>query len=510
MATRRKKEAEPRKRVVGLARISTDQDNQPYSLGAQRTQIEAFAVARDWTLVDIIEEEMSGAADVRPELEQLLNLVRSRKVDVVVVTRVDRLARTIVGVMAAVKEFGRYDVELVSVTEPIDTSSPTGMFFLQLLSIFAEFERNVFIERIRAGIANKASRGMWVGGSAPFGYKLVDGRLVINSTEAAVVKKVFRDYKCGDGANTIANALNDAGIKTARGNNWTSQGILGMLRRVTYRGLIKHLDETHQGIHKRIIDEKTFAQVASRLEKQRGPSGKRESRKYLLAGTLRCHLCGGAMTGALAGGNGGEYRYYRCSNANKARAKCSGATVRADELENEFINELVAAYRNTGFFEAALEAVRRDIPTVMNSVREELDATHGLIDEDSRRVDKYLDAFEKGRLDDSAVHERLQELLTSRQAKQARAAELEEQLAALETATAPRPDLSRAARIVEDVLRGEMEPTKRIFIEAAVASMTVDDQRRVALTLRVPSPGTLVSETSCLVELGGIEPPSAK
>jgi hypothetical protein len=125
-------------------------------------------------------------------------------------------------------------------------------------------------------------------------------------------------------------------------------------------------------------------------------------------------------------------------------------------------------------------------------------------------IQRAMREIEKGRLNDSAVHERLQELLTSRQAKQARAAELEEQLAALETATAPRPDLSRAAGIVEDVLRGEMEPTKRIFIEAAVASMTIDDLRRVALTLRVPSPGTLVSETSSLVELGGIEPPSIR
>ena len=501
---------DPSKRVVGLTRISTDQDNQPYSLDAQRRAVETYVEAHAWTLVDLIEEEMSGAAESRPALEKVLGMVRSGRVDVVVVTRVDRLSRTIRGLMDVVEELDRHGVELVSVTESIDTSTPGGRMFLQFLGVFAEFERRVLIERIRAGLRTKAGRGQWVGGPPPFGYRLLDRSLVIEASEAAVVRRVFQSYAAGDGANTIANALNQDGLRTTRGNSWTAQGVLGMLRRVTYCGQIKHLEEVHDGAHEAIVDADLFDAVQERLGTQGASTGQRQSRTYLLAGTLRCGLCGSPMTGALAGGNGGQYRYYRCTGAAKARAKCRGVAVRADEIENGFLERLVKAYRSKGIFEAAVASMTNALPSLVDEVEAELSATRKLIESDRQRIDRYLDAFERGRLNADQAHDRIDGLAETKRAKEQHCVELEERLAVLRSAERPLPSLEDAADIVERVLRGPMEPTKRFFVEAAVASMTIDDHRRVALTLRVPSPGTVVSETSSLVELGGIEPPSIR
>ena len=496
-------------RAVGLARISTDQENQPYSLRDQRERIRHFVAARGWILVETIEEEMSGAADHRPQLEHALELARSGAVDVLIVTKVDRLARTIASTHSIVQELKRNNVQLVSVTEPIDTTSSLGKLFLHLLAIFAEFERDTFIERIRAGIQTKASLGLWVGGRPPFGYRLEAKRLVINPDEAAVVQRIFSRYSAGEGANTIAKNLNRDGIRTSRGNRWSSQGVLQVLRRVTYRGDVRHRKQAIQGVHDPIVDPVTFDAVAARLDAASEAAKRRRSRSnYLLSGTLRCGLCDGAMSGALAGGNGGSYRYYQCASSAKARAKCIGVRVSAEELESEFISRLVEAYRSKGFFESAIRTVEEDLPSAIAKINVEINATQSLIVEDAKALDRYFEAFERGQLSGEDTEKRVRTILGAKTAKEARIVQLENQILALESSIDGQPDLSQAAGVVEKTLRGPVTAEKRLFIEAAVASMSVDDHRRVSLTLRVPSPGTLVSETTTLVELGGIEPPS--
>jgi len=88
-----------RRRAAGLARISTDLQNQPYSLESQCTRIEFYARSQGWDLVEMLSEEVSGAAEVRPSLDRLMDLARSGKIDVLIVTKVDRLSRTIRGLM---------------------------------------------------------------------------------------------------------------------------------------------------------------------------------------------------------------------------------------------------------------------------------------------------------------------------------------------------------------------------------------------------------------------------
>src|SRR5579884_2410382 len=202
-------------RVATLTRISTDEINQPYSLEAQAIGLEAFVASQPGhTITHRFVDQASGATLDRPGLQAALTAAKSGDFDVLLVYRIDRLTRSIVGLMSIVEELEAAGVALRSATEPIDTQGPVGRMLLQLLGIFAEFERSLLIDRITKGFERKAARGEWLGGPGPYGYDLdpATKTLIPNTDEAAVVRVIFNKYVSERvGATALANWLNDTG-----------------------------------------------------------------------------------------------------------------------------------------------------------------------------------------------------------------------------------------------------------------------------------------------------------
>lgn len=160
-------------RVATLTRISTDEVNQPYSLEAQAQGLESFVASQPGQkITHRFVDQASGATLERPGLQAALAAARAGEFDVLLVYRIDRISRSIVGLMAIVEELEAAGVALRSATEPIDTQGPVGRMLLQLLGIFAEFERSLLIDRITKGFERKAARGEWLGGPGPFGYRV--------------------------------------------------------------------------------------------------------------------------------------------------------------------------------------------------------------------------------------------------------------------------------------------------------------------------------------------------
>jgi putative DNA-invertase from lambdoid prophage Rac len=145
---------------VGLyARVSThDQQTLPLQMRAMRE----YAARRGWTIVAQIKEVGSGAAE-RELREQLLTAARRREIDVVLVWRLDRWGRSLVDLVVTLKELAELGVSFVSLTEALDLTTPTGRAMAGLLSVFAEFEREILRERIRAGIAEARLKGTHLG-----------------------------------------------------------------------------------------------------------------------------------------------------------------------------------------------------------------------------------------------------------------------------------------------------------------------------------------------------------
>jgi site-specific DNA recombinase len=226
-------------RVAVYLRISTDEEHQPFSLDAQRHRLGAFIESQPgWTQTAVYEDQVSGAKANRPALDKALVDARAGRFDVLLVYRVDRFARSLKVLVGLLEELDRAGVAFRSATEPIDTATPTGRMLVQLLGVFAEFERATIIDRVIAGMERKAARGHWPGGALPYGLAVDDDkRLAAIGSEVAVVRSIFERYVAGDrGTAAIAAELNAEGLRTRAGRAWSGKGVVDILRNRAYLG----------------------------------------------------------------------------------------------------------------------------------------------------------------------------------------------------------------------------------------------------------------------------------
>jgi len=136
-------------------RVSTDKQD----LANQRSLCQRHCEAKGWEVYHIYEDIISGTKDSRPSFNQLLTDLRHYKFDVIVISKLDRLARSLQHLLSLMDEFGNKGVQLVAVTQPIDTTTPTGKLFFQITGAFAEFERNLISERTKEGLRGKKNVG---------------------------------------------------------------------------------------------------------------------------------------------------------------------------------------------------------------------------------------------------------------------------------------------------------------------------------------------------------------
>ena len=142
-------------RVATYARISTlDQQTLPMQLGEMRK----YAMNRSWDIVEEIEEVGSGGK-IRPKREELLKKARRRQIDAVLVWKLDRFGRSVGDLVNTLEELQSLGVVFVSLTEALDFSTPVGRAMAGVLSVFAQFERDMIRERVKAGIVSARARG---------------------------------------------------------------------------------------------------------------------------------------------------------------------------------------------------------------------------------------------------------------------------------------------------------------------------------------------------------------
>src|SRR3954466_10302207 len=178
-------------------------------LDAQREACEAYIASQKpegWLLVPDRYDDggISGATLERPALKRLLADIEARRVDVVVVYKIDRLSRALMDFAKLVEVFDRNSVTFVSVTQSFNTTTSMGRLTLNILLSFAQFEREVIGERIRDKFAASRKKGMWMGGYVPLGYRVQDRKLLINEDEAPIVRLIFdRFVKLGSGTKLL-------------------------------------------------------------------------------------------------------------------------------------------------------------------------------------------------------------------------------------------------------------------------------------------------------------------
>jgi site-specific DNA recombinase len=334
-------------KIATYTRISTDEATQPYSLEAQAVRLDSYVESQeDWRIVRRFTDQASGAILERPGLERALKEAEAGRFNLLLVYRVDRLSRSVRGLAQILERLDAAEVSFRSATEPFDTTSSAGRMMVQLLGVFAEFERSTIVERTVAGMERKAERGEWVGGNIPFGYRLDPDRrfLVPEPSEAPVVPQVFHRYaERLEGSSALAKWLTERGCRTRQGKPFNVPAVLSILRNRTYLGEISFRGSRHPAPHEPLVEGALFERAQEVLRNRTEDISLRRSNQseYLLTGLVKCAGCGKQYLGASANGNGGRYRYYVCFSRQRYGKKvCEADRLPADELEEAILEQL--------------------------------------------------------------------------------------------------------------------------------------------------------------------------
>ena len=226
----------PRK-AYGYVRVSTDeQAEHGTSLRVQRAKIRAYAKLHDLRLVKIFADEgVSGRNLERDGLKELLKTVSGEDDETVIVYRLNRLSRHTRHLLKLIEEaFVEGNTHLVSVNERIDTTTPTGRFFLIIMAGLAQMERELIGDRTRQTLRYKKARGERLG-ATPFGYDTVNGELVEDKREMKVVRLILKLRKQGWTYTAIGEKLTEDGVKTKRGGKWHPSTVRYIVKNDRYR-----------------------------------------------------------------------------------------------------------------------------------------------------------------------------------------------------------------------------------------------------------------------------------
>jgi site-specific DNA recombinase len=322
--------------------------------------------------------------------------------------RVDRLSRSVRGLAQLLEQLDEAGVLFRSASEPFDTSSSAGRMMVQMLGVFAEFERGTIVERVISGMERKAARGEWTGGAIPFGYRIDCERRFLEPepSEAPVVAEIFTRYaKRLEGSAALARWLSARGYRTRQRRPFHPHAVLTILRNRAYLGEIFYRGHYHPALHPPLVEPDLFARAGEILAARGEDVSLRRSNRadYLLTGLVRCARCGKRYIGASATSKAGRYRYYVCFSRQRfGRQTCDADSLPAEELEQAILAQLVSVLEQEPLVRQAITEAFAEL----DSERPKRQAELGRVEAELRKLDgsleRYFSAFEDGTLEAQA------------------------------------------------------------------------------------------------------------
>jgi len=506
-------------------RRSTNEENQPYSIEAQDAGLDPYIQSQPgWVADGEYEDDASGATMERDGLQRALRDAKAGLYDVLLVYRLDRLTRSIRDLLIIVDILDEAGVALVSATEHFDTQTPIGRMVMRILAIFAEFERDMIIDRVIGGMERKAARGGWTAGSHPFGYSpetRPDGTrtgFLVPNQHASLVAIIFELYgRRNLGAHAIAHWLNQQGHRTRNHKPWNHKAVLQLLRNRAYIGEVWFRDTWHKAPHRPLIKPELFDTVQDLLA-ERGddhPGQVANRSDYDLAGLIYCSRCGKRYIGNAAHGRNGRYRYYTCySRQRYGTATCPADRLPADQLEHAIRDALLATYQRGDLFHQAVVQAHRHAAAHQQRHTAELATIQAKLHQTDQAIDRYLDAFEHRTMPDDLCRPRLEKLSAQRDQLRVREQQLRDLLATNTTAAPDPAALTALRRRIQDIFARGNGPTRKALLKTLIAEIKVDNRHTIRPFFYVPTltsnnkPQVAVRDPGPQVEVGGLEPPS--
>jgi DNA invertase Pin-like site-specific DNA recombinase len=348
-------------KAVGYARVSTpEQAEKDLSLPAQMAAIRKYALDHGLELVgEFVERGITATDDNRPEFRRMLQEIYrpSSEVRSIIVTHGSRFMRNATKARIHKEALRKRGIRVVAIQQEV-TDDPNGRFAEGVFELIDQLESETNGVRTRAGMSENARQGFFNGSKAPFGFRVEKvataagskNKLVVDAGEAELLREVFQRYLAGSGAKSTAIGLNQRGL-LYRGKRWTRDLVLKVISdscavgnyywgRLDSRG--KRLRPEDQWIHiavDRIADDETF-RLVQELRSRRDPgrsAGRLPSSPLLLAGLLRCALCGAPHqleTSGKLDPDGQAYRYYNCRRFTRTgKEACAGHRIAVATLD---------------------------------------------------------------------------------------------------------------------------------------------------------------------------------
>lgn len=410
-------------RCALYTRVSTEEQVERYSLEAQQEVLTRWAGVLGYEVAATYTDPgYSGAQEDRPALTRLLADAQEGRFAVVLVYRLDRLARKVRLAYDLIERLERCGVGLMSYSEPnINTTTSIGKAVLGIMAVFAEWERDTFAERSRLGMHKAARMGKYLGGIVPYGYTVEDGRLAPLPEEAAVVQQMFAWVaERGWSTERVAQELNRLGIppkyrregRGVRGKRtagvWRGGGVLRILKNRTYIGEYVYGKRTRKPQPELVsvpvppLVEPVLFEAAQEQLARNALFALRNARSvYLLKGLIRCGMCGRAYVGSAG--------YYACVGRTNRQAspipemRCTAPHVRRGELEERIWHDIRSFLLNPG---EALQAFINEESPESNEVSLLERRLQALLEARARLLDLYLE----GGVEKETYYARLEDL----------------------------------------------------------------------------------------------------
>lgn len=415
------------KTVAIYARVSTiEQAEEGYSIDEQIRVLNKFCEREGYLVYDeYVDRGISGKnISGRPAIQRLLLDAEQKKFEVVLVWKMNRLARKSLDLMNIVEKLDSKNIAFRSYTERYETETSTGKLQFQLMAAIAEYERNNIAENVKMGMIARAKEGRWNGGQV-LGYDVVeissdnrkrkDTHLVINEREANTVQLIFQMYSSGHGYKSIANYINKKGYRTKKGKTFSLNAIKIIVTNPVYAGYIRYNVRKdwnekrrnninpnpiiQKGEHEPIISEEVW-QIAQNVYQSRSCKPNRiHDGEFPLTGIMRCPACGAGMvisrtTNTLKDGTKRVLEYYVCGAwKNKGTLVCRSNGVRTEYADAFTLDKLQRLMHSDKLIKELVKSVNSRNGKIFVPLQKEFDMYAKQMNEVEQKLSKTFDAY---------------------------------------------------------------------------------------------------------------------
>lgn len=395
--------------AVIYARFSSHSQREQ-SIEGQLHDCYEYAKRYDINIVgEYIDRAISGMTDDRPDFQRMIADAAKKQFDRIIVWKLDRFARNRYDSAMYKHKLKQHGVRVISAMENVGEGDES-ILLEALLEASAEYYSLDLKKKIKRGQRESIAKGRYCGGPIPYGYKAVDGKLMIDDKTAPTIRYLFEQYAEGVPMRKIIDELKKRGARSSRGSELTYTTFSKALMNTAYIGKYRYAGEIIEGLAEPMIDEDTFARVQMQVKaNSRAPAANKAAVEYLLQGKAFCGHCGSHMVGESGRGRNGEtHYYYSCANRKKHHT-CKKKNEKKDFLEWYVVEQTLCYVLEPSRMKKVAQAVVAEYEKEFSSTQ--VEEYEKLVKQYERELDKLVDALvEAPKVAHKRIYDKMQTL----------------------------------------------------------------------------------------------------